>query len=92
MLVACSCICKLVNFGWSVSRSMGRKYPGLLKMSLRPEFFNHCPAGSAAEFFQSGGGFAIPLFLPYLNFTYIWKWLHSGHVLVKSGTDVQLES
>ena len=38
LLVACSCICKLVNFGWSVSRSMGRKYPGLLKMSLRPEF------------------------------------------------------
>ena len=39
------------------------------------------------EFFQSCGGFAIPLFLLYLNFTYIWKWLHSGHVLVKSGTD-----
>ena len=56
---------------------MGRKYPGLLKMSLRPES-NYCPAGSAAEFFQSGGGFAIPLFLSYLNFTIYG----SGYIVV----------
>jgi hypothetical protein len=71
---------------------VGSKSPGLLQVSLRPEIFNYCPAGGAAEFLLIWRQLRISFIIVLKFYICIWRWLHSGYLLVEYGTDVQLES
>jgi hypothetical protein len=80
MLLACSCICKLVSFGWSDPRSVGPKFLGFLNCSLGPGIFNYCPAGSVAEFVFFSGGLHSIHFFRHSDCIYIYS---SGYIAVK---------
>ncbi len=71
---------------------MERKYPGLLKVSLRPEILITVLRAVRRNFVNLAAASHFFILIVLTFYICIWRWLHSGYVLVKFGTDIQFES
>ena len=88
LLLACSCICKLVSFGWSDPGQQGPKFLGFSQLSLRPKILITVLRAVWRNLFSFHGGFAFHSFLLDIQIAYIYigvatQWLSDNKKMGK---------